>query len=162
MGKEDKLIKAALKGDVKKMEKLLDEGIDVNSRDAEGASALYMAAAAGQAQAVALLLDRGAAVDLPDLVLSSTPLHRASEHADTAASRLLLDRGADVNARAAEGWGPLHVAARANQVPSAQLLIERGADVNMRTNQGDTPLRYAVFYGNQQVADYLRANGGVE
>mmetsp|Transcript_4239 Transcript_4239/g.13284 ORF Transcript_4239/g.13284 Transcript_4239/m.13284 type:complete len:149 (+) Transcript_4239:2033-2479(+) len=49
-----------------------------------------------------LLLDRGAAVDLPN-VYDTTPLHIASYYDYVDAARLLLARGADINAVTDEG-----------------------------------------------------------
>src|SRR2546421_492784 len=60
------LLHAAATGDRAAVEKLLEQGAHVNTRDDEGASPLMRAAGAGHAAAAQLLLARGADVQLTD------------------------------------------------------------------------------------------------
>ncbi len=83
---------------------------------------------------------------------------------------MLLQSGADVNVRAddVDGAAPLHWAAFFNNHDMVVLLVEAGADVNALDAHNSTPL-YAVLHElapgeeaiKDQIADYLRANGGV-
>ena len=54
------LLKAAEKGDLQKIQQLLDRGIDVNVQDDDGRTALYVAAKNGRSQSVSALLEAGA------------------------------------------------------------------------------------------------------
>lgn len=103
---------------------------------------VFDAAAAGDVDRLAELLDAD-----PDLIGTwsedgYSPLHFAAYFSRGAAVRLLLDRGADVGAVARNDTKvqPLHsgVAARSRQVVAALLLA--GADVNARQQDGLTPL----------------------
>src|SRR4029453_1134076 len=96
----DALAEAARKGDAATVAKLLDAGVDVNTKFRYGATALSYACDHGQLDVVKLLLDRGADVNVKDTFYGATPLTWASspamkrkpEHAEIVG--LLLKRGA--------------------------------------------------------------------
>ncbi|KAJ0035596.1 hypothetical protein Pint_26241 [Pistacia integerrima] len=60
------LLFLACRGDTKGVEDLLDEGIDVNSIDLDGRTALHIAACEGHLEVVKLLLQRKANIDARD------------------------------------------------------------------------------------------------
>jgi len=74
------LHQAAERGDVAAVEKLLDEGADVNARDEGGASPLHAAAFAGHRNVIRLLIKRGADINLEDND-GDTPLGFAKDDA---------------------------------------------------------------------------------
>lgn len=60
------LLFMACRGDVRGVEDLLNEGIDVNSIDLDGRTALHIAACEGHVEVVKLLLIRRANIDARD------------------------------------------------------------------------------------------------
>jgi len=118
-------------------------------RDEEGTPILHHAAMALAPEMVALLLDRGAAIDeaAPD---GETALHRvadlrrAPQPAAGAMAAFLLDRGATIDAKNRFDVTPLHDAVRARNLAVVEVLLGRGADANARDKRGSTPLRRAV------------------
>ena len=98
--KVDALSEAARKGDLAAVTKLLDEGVDVNTKFRYGATALSYAADRGHLDVVRLLLDRGADVNVTDTFYNATPLTwavspamgRKPQHPEVV--RLLLQHGA--------------------------------------------------------------------
>jgi ankyrin repeat protein len=72
-------------------------------------------------------------------------------------ARILVDHGADVTARADNGWTPLHVASSCGSVEVARFLIEHGADSTARNNDGWTTL--AAEVGNVEVIRILVGHG---
>jgi ankyrin repeat protein len=91
---------AARRGDAAAVSKLLDEGVDVNSKYRYGATALSYAADHGRLDVVKVLLARGADVNVKDTFYGATPLTWASSPAQTHRPehveivRLLLKAGA--------------------------------------------------------------------
>jgi hypothetical protein len=98
--KADALSEAARKGDAAAVKKLLDEGVDVNTKFRYNRMALSFAADRGHVDVVRLLLDRGADVNAKDTFYNATALtwavspamDRTPRHADVV--RLLLQHGA--------------------------------------------------------------------
>ncbi|HET7775403.1 MAG TPA: ankyrin repeat domain-containing protein, partial [Azospira sp.] len=71
---------------------------------------------------------------------------------------LFLARGADINAVNGKGEQALLLAAWKGQLAAVKWLVEHGAAVNREGLQWSA-LHYAVFAGNQEVADYLLQQG---
>jgi ankyrin repeat protein len=98
--KADALSAAARKGDAAAVKKLLDDGVDVNTKYRYGVTALTYACDHGHVEVVKALLDHGADVNVKDTFYGLTPLmiavspaqKRKPEHNDIV--KLLLAKGA--------------------------------------------------------------------
>src|SRR3954471_17303823 len=96
----EQLQEAARKGDAAAVKKLLDDGVDVNTKFRYGATALFYACDHGHVDVVKVLLDKGADLTLKDSYYGFTPLmlavspaqKRRPEHTEIA--KLLIARGA--------------------------------------------------------------------
>jgi len=98
--------------------------------------------------AVAALLDAGAAVDRRDRRNGWTALQHAVHTASAGAVRLLLERGADANAADHPGaLTPLLMASLDADPTVLKLLLSHGADPRVEGEYGDTPLTRAVSGG---------------
>lgn len=93
---EPPLHRAAYKGDLEEMTRLLRGGADVNSRNSEGATPLHWAAFKGKLEAAELLLQYGADVNALTKK-NSTPLRLAETHKKVALVALLKARGGVAN-----------------------------------------------------------------
>lgn len=146
-------------------------GESVNARYmAQCQTPLHLAARFGREDLAAVLIDGGADVDAPDEP-GDRPLHLAADYGEAAVARVLLARGASVEAPGANGRTPLHAAAaglagtsdEGGRLQVTRLLLARGADVNARERGNRfTPLWYAARNGSGEVADLLRASGGID
>ena len=124
--KTDQLQDAARKGDAAAVKKLLDEGVDVNTRFRYNATALFYACDHGHVEAVKVLLDRGADMAVKDTFYGFTPLMLAMgpaqkkkpEHAEIA--KLLIAKGAPGQDAA------LSMAIQGNDLPMATYILEQG------------------------------------
>ena len=92
---------------------------------------------------------------------SSKLLLQSVREGNVKAVKQHLAAGADVNAKANDGWTPLHWAAWESHKEIAELLIANGADVNAKNDVGDTPLNYwAEMNTEGETAELLRKDGG--
>uniref|UniRef100_A0A6C0B5K6 Uncharacterized protein n=1 Tax=viral metagenome TaxID=1070528 RepID=A0A6C0B5K6_9ZZZZ len=71
----------------------------------------------------------------------------------------LIDNGANINQRTAYGYTPLYYAVMRNSVSLVQLLLSNGADPNITNNNKDTPLHTAIEKQNQRIIDSLLIAG---
>ncbi|WP_041280613.1 ankyrin repeat domain-containing protein [Desulfosudis oleivorans] len=129
------LSRAAQKGDVAAMEKLLNKGADINESAAGGTIAgppLSHAAHHCQPEVVRYLVSRGADVEATGFGGAGwRPLHIAVDAGCIKAVEILLDAGADINAKANNRWGSaLAIAAMNGDGRLVEYLISRGADVD--------------------------------
>jgi hypothetical protein len=98
--KADQLQDAARKGDAVAVKRLLDEGVDVNTKFRYNATAIFYACDAGHVEVVKVLLDKGADLTVKDSFYGFTPLMLAVSPArkKTAAHKevvkLLIAKGA--------------------------------------------------------------------
>jgi ankyrin repeat protein len=114
---ETPLMMAALRGHAEWAGRLLDRGARLNGADngdRPGWTALHYAATGPDQQTVALLLARGARVDLrsPN---GSTPLMMAAGYGTEAAARQLLQKGADPRLKNDQGLSAADFAAKAGR-----------------------------------------------
>ncbi len=145
-----RLTQAAVSNDVTALRQLLDDGHQADE-GGDSWTALIWAARSGSLEAINLLLDSGADVNLPGSTgdnWDATPLQHAILQRQPAAARLLLDRGADLNRGAGPGsLTPLLLAAGDTDPSILNLLLAHGADPTVEDDTGATPLSRAVSAG---------------
>jgi hypothetical protein len=98
--KAEQMSEAARKGDAATVKRLLDEGVDVNTKFRYNATALFYACDHGHLEVVKVLLDKGADMSVKDSFYGFTPLMlavspaqtRRPEHTEIA--KLLIAKGA--------------------------------------------------------------------
>ena len=121
-------------------------------------SDLAAAAEAGNQEAVAAMIDRGADVDARQSD-GTTALHWAAYRDDTAMAATLLKAGADPGATNAYGVQPLALAATNGNPSLVRMLLDAGADPNAATAGGETVLMSAARTGNLESVEALLAAG---
>lgn len=154
----DSLIDAAAAGDLEKVGHLLASGQPIDSRDAEGDTALTTASAKGNFEMVRFLLEKGADIEAK-CNAGNSPICAAAGKGHTDILALLLENGADPNACNHRGYSPLLLAAYNGVADCVNILLEHGANPNTADNDGLTPLIAAAYKGSEQIVMVLLSAG---
>jgi ankyrin repeat protein len=155
------LLDACAEGNVEVVQSLLDEGANVNERNARHETALDVASTEGKLEVAKLLIKYGADVNCRDKQ-GWTPLLVASQYGHRDIVELLLNHGADVNVQQQDLWAPLHLASWNGHRSTVRLLLERGADIHARDIEGRTPSVLASRCGEQDLVRLLSGGNRVE
>ena len=153
------LVDAAQRQDIEAVRALLGERVDVDTPQADGATALAWAVHWDALDMAGLLIRAGADVNAAN-DLAVTPLMLASTNGSAPMVDTLLQAGADPAIARPTGETALMMASRTGSVAVVRLLVARGADVNATTTGGHTPLMWAAAERHANVVRVLTEIGG--
>ena len=153
------LVDAVRDRDIVAVRALLQQGVDVNAPQADGATALHWAAHWDDLETADLLLHAGADVDAAN-DLGVTPLWLACSNGNAGMVERLLASGANPNAARSTGETALMTCARPGSLGAVTALLAHGANVNAREGlHGQTALMWAVANRHPDVVRALVAHG---
>jgi ankyrin repeat protein len=130
------MLSAATKGDTPEVIEHL-KSVPVNSRNAEGRTALMEAAIHGHVDTANVLIAAGANPNLEDKD-GLTALMVETRKGNLQTVKALIAAGADVNHQDKDGLTALMVGTRKGNLEIVKALIAAGADVNKQDNSGQT------------------------
>ncbi|KDQ18465.1 hypothetical protein BOTBODRAFT_80543, partial [Botryobasidium botryosum FD-172 SS1] len=146
---------------------LLESGADRHLRNAQGQTALQLAAKHKCTATISVLLEAEVDPNVRGKLNNGCwpPLHLAAQsHQPLGIIQLLLKAGADPRNCGPGGRTALHSALEApgctDEVLSA--LLDAGADPNAKDSGGETPLHYAVQYQCSASATLLLLKSGAD
>jgi hypothetical protein len=143
-------------GQFHEMQKNLSSGVDPDTQDSRGWSALIWATAEGHKEIVELLLEYGANPNIINYLGRSAIIY-ASCYGLYEISKLLLENGATPNISGeVTKISPLIAAASTGNIKIVKLLIEHGANVNYSDTNNRTALDFSMEKNHGEVAKYLR------
>jgi len=157
-GPRPALIDAVKSVDHEAVRTLLKQGVNVNSTEPDGTTALHWASYRDDLEAADLLIRAGARINAAN-DLGATPLWTACQNGSEPMVRRLLAAGANPNAALLLGETPVMVAARSGNSVVVELLLAKGANVNAHAARGQTALMWAVAQGHPEVVKVLLAHG---
>lgn len=132
----DEFLRAVQSGNGNAAAAMIQQGADVNAREANGTTALHWAVYHQDVALVKRLLAAGAKVSVVN-DFGSSPMQEAAITGNATVIRMLLDAGANVESANAEGQTALMAVARTGNVEAAKMLLVAGADVNATEKFGD-------------------------
>ena len=151
---------AADMGNFKMVRLLLNQGIDVNTKDSGHWTALHYSSENGNQRISKLLLEYGCNVNERTENMNWTPLHLCASKGHAKLASLLLENGAEVNSLTADKWSPLLLAAHAGHIKTCQYLIKNNADINYYDpTEMETPLHKACRNGHEAIGKLLIEHG---
>lgn len=145
-------LRAAENGDVRALELFVKQEMDLGVKDANGWTALHLAARAKRQESIAFLLESGMSVDTPGLD-EVTPVMLAAREGNTSIVRYLLKQGAKADMRDGKKRSALILAVEGGHKGCVEELAPFSRD------QLDTALLYAASKGKHQVIDTLTSFG---
>lgn len=126
---------ASSKGQFKKVQQLIDQGVDLNIKDEHGRTSLMLACKYNHPKIVQLLIDSGVNVNIRDNDDYSAYFY--TNKLDI--KELLLDAGEDIH-YITKGYSLLHRAISHNNKDEIELLLEHGADILEETSFSEKPI----------------------
>ena len=171
-GNDAPLADAVQRGDQATVRALIEQQVDVDAAQGDGATALHWAAYQNDARTTALLIRAGADVNAPNNY-GVTPLGLACKNGSAAIIEQLVTAGADPNdplQAVNAGETPLMLAARSGSPEAVTVLLTAGADINATESwNGQSALMWASAEAHLSVVEVLiergadiraRSNGG--
>jgi ankyrin repeat protein len=169
------LARAAARGDVSEVNRLIESGVPVDGLGKENWTPLYWAMLANSPSGMEALLKHKAnpnhRIQDPQSLGGGFPIVLMLARVDRAPLlELLLKYGANPNTRYPvrvdrkplfpyEGDSLLIDAAIENQLDNVKVLVKYGADVNLRPQVGDVATEKAAGLGRFEIAEYLLEHG---
>lgn len=156
------LHEAAATGNARRLKTILGQSrTRVNAVNPEGFTPLGLASFFGHADAVRVLLDFGAEVNLRQPSrFANTALDAAVAGNQADVVRILLAARGDPNARSEGGHTPLHKAAAHGNLAVVRMLLDAGADPRATREGGRRPGDDAHEAGHAAVVDLLTERAG--
>lgn len=152
-------LRAASAGDLQALRSSLESRAELSIRDGEGLTPLMLAANAGAADCVELLLAKGAKPNLQSYVVE----RRRPGHLEVC-SRLEMQVG--ILKQVGCKFTALHFAVSSGSAATVDALLQAGCDVNRQADDRDgnalTPLQVAAALGNEAIVKSLLAAPGID
>jgi ankyrin repeat protein len=150
-----RLVEAVKRGDVNAVRSLLSQHVDANVSEADGSTALHVAAQRDNLEIADLLIAAGANVKAATRY-NITPLALACTNGNAAMIESFLKAGADPNSASEQGQTALMTAALTGKVDAVKVLLTHGADINAKEPiRGQTALMWAASEGNTGAVELL-------
>eukprot|EP00468_Gymnochlora_sp_CCMP2014_P008108 CAMPEP_0167757550 /NCGR_PEP_ID=MMETSP0110_2-20121227/9985_1 /TAXON_ID=629695 /ORGANISM="Gymnochlora sp., Strain CCMP2014" /LENGTH=157 /DNA_ID=CAMNT_0007643747 /DNA_START=76 /DNA_END=549 /DNA_ORIENTATION=- len=143
------LYRAANVGDLSRVKRLVQGGVDVNWKNKYwfGSTSMHKAAAMGRTAVVAYLAETKANIEATDN-RGYTPMHEAAMHGKTSVVTYLAETKANIDAKTNKGETPLDFAYHCGQRDIMNFLQEKGKERIKRHLERDLPCDLRMLHLN--------------
>lgn len=151
----DSLAACVRDGDIRAVELFLLSGFHPDLRDRHGVPLLGLAVRAKHRGVVALLLEKGATLDLVSEDRGYTPLMDAVLVGAPELVELFLSRGADPNLASKDGQTAIVIAVGKGDLSAVKRLLDYGADPDLGDKLGFSARKYAKLFKNAGLVELI-------
>lgn len=158
--KVNNLIEAVEAGKKEEVEKLLQQGADINQLNKYGLTPLMLAVATKQKDIVKFLIEKEADLNIQQKETDDTALTSAVTRGYTEIAKLLINAPKiDLNKKAVYGETALMRAAHYGHKDIVELLIKKGADLKIKDSTGRTAFIMAAVGGHENIVKLFIQKG---
>ena len=148
---------AAMTGNTEMIERLIQNGAELNEIDSFQCTPLHYAARNDHLTAYQLIMKNNP-IKNPEIGYM-TPFHVAAKHGHFLICKLIIDNIKDKNPKNVDDETPLHYAAKGGFLDICLLIIDnKRTDLNPGDESGNTPLHYAATSGNLVIFKLIISN----
>ena len=159
----DRFFRACLNGDLRKVEKFVDEGGDPTCVDADGRNGIYYACVEGNIDVCKYLYRQRVEISPVMKINGFSPLHvcavGASRDHRNVGAWLMSRKGTDVDVKDNNNVTPLMRACQRGNVSFVRMLLNGGAEHGAQDLHKWTPLHYACYHGHTKCVNALIEDG---
>jgi len=144
---QNRLLAAAAQNQSEIVQQLIAAGVNIETRDAQGRTALLLATHHNAVEAARILIESGSDVNAMDNISDSPYLYAGAEgHLEIL--RMTLEHGADLASVNRYGGTALIPAAHHGHIETVRELLQTATDIDHVNNLGWTALLEAVILGD--------------
>ncbi len=153
---------AVTRGEADTVQKLIEQGKDLNQGNAAGETPLHLAAMRGDTNMAQLLLEGGADFNATDQAVGYSPLQIAALQGHSELCEILIRYGAGVDALTPRHETALHLAARAGHGAVVAVLLKYRTNTGIRNSAGQTAQQVAQQEGHAELVGLMQQHASSE
>ena len=142
--RNDEMVKAIKKDDVRQIKKLIDSGYDVNNDIVNGITPLMIAAGLNSYKSLKKLISLGANINKIDDKKQSVLMYCIAGNSFKIAKLLISKKTIDINSKTIYGWNVLMFAICYKSKRMIKLLLESKANPNSCLKDGTSALEFSI------------------
>jgi ankyrin repeat protein len=154
------LFEAIFNFQTKEAIRLIDEGADIETRNAKGRTPLLESLNEDLEKVAIHLINKGADLTVQDQN-GLAAIHWSIKTYETQVRRLLMTKNIDINIADNKGWTPLIYAADYMDDWAVNEILKLNPDINHRDHQGRTALMLADFWHDNGIMEVLLNHGAL-
>jgi ankyrin repeat protein len=146
---------ASFRGNIRIIEKLIENGADITIMNNNGLNVMHLAAQGDQPTSLVYFKEKHSLKINPEDKVLSTPLHWACYMGSESAVDYLVSWNADINCKDKDGFTPLHLSIMTEKTRIVRKLLKLGANTEAKDSKNRKPVDIAIQMNNQALIELL-------